>query len=163
MRRFNNILVGLVAVLSAGSAFSQNCSCAGGTRVQPDTAVATLLGGKAVCASIGTNLATQVWQELHAGTTPAGGQLTDLKGNSITNTAAHELVGTWSASGNGANTRVTYNYGTGGTYTYEVCQQGAAVHFCGATNVTNATIITSGSCPAVAAAAAAPAALTARR
>lgn len=139
----NFILAGLLAFGMAGSAFAQaSCPCAGGT-FQPRASIVTLLGSKTVCAVLGN----EVWQEVHTGTTAAGGQLSDLKGTA----SPQEVVGSWSVVGTGANSRVRYNYGTGGTYDYAVCLEGGStVHFCGANfggrNITNARVINGGAC-----------------
>ena len=118
------ILVGSVHAQSAS-----NCSCGAGARVDPDAAIATLLGGKTVCASLSAN---ESWQEYHAGTTSAGGSLTDFKKGPNAPVDPSKVVGSWSTAGTGANARVIYNYGSGGTYQYEVCESGSSVRFCGA-------------------------------
>ncbi|MFZ2974485.1 MAG: hypothetical protein WA049_17785 [Ferribacterium limneticum] len=109
-----------------------------------ETQINDALGGKTVCARIGTTNENERWQEFHA-VTPIGltGVLSEL-GNS----PSGEVVGTWRISGTGVSAQVIYDYGTGGTYAYSVCQQASDIHFCGATNVTNATtIIGSVPCP----------------
>lgn len=114
----------------AGSVHAQNnCSCGTGARVAPDTAIATLLGGKTVCASLSDS---ERWQEFHEGTTSAGGALTDYKKGPDDKVDPSKVVGSWSTTGSGAGSRVIYNYGSGGTYQYEVCENGGAVRFCGA-------------------------------
>lgn len=126
----NHVLY-VAAILIAGSApahAQNNCSCGAGARVAPAAAIATLLGNKTVCASLSTS---ERWQEYHAGTTTAGGTLTDYKKGPNDPVDPSEVVGSWSTTGEGANARVIYNYGSGGTYQYEVCQAGASVSFCG--------------------------------
>lgn len=137
MRRIT-LLAGILALGATGSALAQTaCPCAGGT-FQPRASIVNLLGGKTVCAVLGS----EAWQEVHTGTTAAGGQLADLKGTAT----AQEVVGSWSVVGTGANSRVRYNYGSGGTYDYAVCTEGTSVHFCGARNITNARVINGGAC-----------------
>lgn len=137
----NIILAGVLGLGLAGSALAQPAPCAGGT-FQPRASIVSLLGGKTVCAVLGR----ESWQEVHAGTTAAGGQLSDLKGTAT----PQEVVGSWSVVGAGINSRVRYDYGTGGRYDYSVWVEGTGasrvVHFCGATNVTNARVIDSGRC-----------------
>lgn len=138
MRRIHLLAASLLAIGTAGTAVAQTaCPCAGGT-FQPRANIVTLLGGKTVCAVLGN----EAWQEVHTGTTAAGGTLSDLKGTAT----PQEVVGSWSVVGTGATSRVRYNYGTGGTYDYSVCTEGNAVHFCGTRNITNARVITAGAC-----------------
>jgi hypothetical protein len=125
------LFVGVFGLAAIGTAFAQNCSCAGGTR-QNQTQIVTALAGKTVCAVLGA----ESWKEFHSGTTAAGGPLIE------TGPVTAETVGSWQVLGTGANATVSYNYGTGGTYGYEVCLDGANVNFCGAKNITNATIKT---------------------
>lgn len=125
------LIAGTLSLALTGTAIAQNCPCGGGNRLTGNQ-INALLPGKTVCAVIGNNKNT-MWQEYHNGS-----QVVEL-GNST----AGDVVGSWSTSGgNGVgNSFVTYNYGSGGSYTYSMCQEGALYHFCGATNVTNATII----------------------
>ena len=113
------------------------CSCGGGTSLAA-SAINTLLGGNTVCAAVGSDQ----WQEWHSGS-----NVVEV-GN---NPPDGEVVGVWSTSGTDeTDSLVTYAYGSGGsggTYNYEVCQEGSAVHFCGATNVTNASVVAGKGCP----------------
>ncbi|UCV17374.1 hypothetical protein [Ferribacterium limneticum] len=93
-----------------------------------DTQISSLLGGNTVCAILGS----EQWQEWHN-----GGSIYELGNNSN-----GENVGTWSVSGTEANAMVSYNYGTGGSYSYVVCDQNPLYHFCGAKNVTGASVKT---------------------
>ena len=134
----NIVVAGLMGVAFTGAAFAQgSCSCAVGTRLNINSIV-TALGGKTVCAVLGA----ESWKEFHTGATASGGALIE------TGRTPAENVGTWSATGAGSNSIVTYNYGTGGSFSYEVCSQGALTHFCGVKNVTNATLVSGqGGCP----------------
>lgn len=127
------IALGIGAVMAGNAAAQQNCPCGGGSRLDAGQ-IQTLLSNNTVCAVLGSDR----WQEWHN-----GASFFEL-GN---NFATPDLAGTWSASGTGANAIVTYAYsGGGGTWAYNVCQNGANVHFCTATvggrNVTNATVKT---------------------
>lgn len=128
--KFHRFLLAAVAMtmLSGLSQAQNNCSCGGGARIAPDTSIATLLGGKTVCASLGA----EQWQEYHSGSTPAGGSLTDYKKGPSDPVDPSKAVGSWSTAGSGSNSRVIYNYGSGGTYQYEVCQDAGTIRFCGA-------------------------------
>lgn len=127
------LVVGLLGVASAGSALAQSCPCSGGSLLN-QTQLASLLGNNTVCAVLGT----ESWQEWHGPT--SGSNFFEL-GENFANPPAS---GIWSIIGTGSNTTVSYNYGTGGTWAYAACQEGANVHFCTATpggrNVTNATV-----------------------
>jgi hypothetical protein len=123
--------VGVFGLAAVGTAFAQSCSCAGGTR-QNQTQIVAALAGKTVCAVLGA----ESWKEFHSGATAAGGPLIE------TGPVTAETVGSWQVLGTGASATVSYNYGTGGTYGYAVCLDGANVNFCGAKNITNATIKT---------------------
>lgn len=127
------VFVGVFNLFAATSVYAQanQCICApGATRLSAND-IQTLLANNTVCAVIG-NSANTTWQEYHQGS-----NVVEL-GNSTTG----DIVGTWSvAGGNSApNSTITYNYGSGGSYTYSMCSQAGLYHFCGATNVTNATI-----------------------
>jgi hypothetical protein len=90
--------------------------------------IGALLFGKTVCAKLGTD----AWQEFHNGSA-SGGRVIDYKLGPTDKVDPSKDMGSWSLpGGTGANARVTYNYGSGGSYSYEVCQSGASVHFCGA-------------------------------
>ncbi len=117
----------ILIVLSGSVQAQGSCSCGPGSRVQPAATVATLLGGKTACAMVGT----ERWQEFHQGNTTAGGNLIDYKRGPGHPTDPTATVGTWSTSGTGSSSRVIYNYGSGGVYSYEVCQNGATIRFCG--------------------------------
>lgn len=108
------------------------CPCGSGTLVESQSALTALLNNRTVCAVLGN----ERWQEWHSGT--AFFELGD-------NFANPPQTGTWAASGTGSATLVTYSYSGGGTYRYNVCQDGGSVHFCGASlggrNITNATLL----------------------
>lgn len=124
----------LVSLAMAGEALAQ--SCAGGTQVTNTVStnvLGTLLSGKTVCASLGN----ERWQEFHA----AGGALVDIKLGPTSKTDASEQVGTWLVSGTDAQTMVTYNYGSGGTFSYTVHQTGGKYNFCGVRTISGATLL----------------------
>lgn len=99
-----------------------------------------LLKGQFVCATRGSD----TWRECHgtlSGTNCSNGNdLWDLKlgGNPMD---PAKLVGNWSKSGN----TVSYNYGTGGTYRYEIYQigTGSTYDFCGTSPSGNNVLIAS--------------------
>lgn len=86
--------------------------------------LATLLSGNTVCGVRGGDR----WQEEHH----PGNVLKDYKKGPTDKIDPTTQVGTWSIGGTGANTMVTYNYGTGGTYQYTVWDNGnGSYSFCG--------------------------------
>ncbi|MBK9363227.1 MAG: hypothetical protein IPM99_20055 [Rubrivivax sp.] len=119
-----------IGVVMAGNAAAQACPCAGGNRLNQGQ-ISSLLAGNTVCAVLGSDR----WQEWHN-----GASFFELGENFAT----PDLAGTWSVVGTGSNATVSYAYAGGSTWAYNVCQDGANVHFCTATaggrNVTNATV-----------------------
>lgn len=86
-------------------------------------AVATAVSDKTVCGILGN----QQWQEYHQ----PGGSLIDYKKGPGHPVDPTKQVGSWSTSGTGASSVVTYNYGSGGTYSYEVHLSGGTYTLCG--------------------------------
>lgn len=124
MPRYLTVLFILLGLASTSQA-QQSCPCGGGSRMT-DTQISNLLGSNTVCAIVGN----ERWQEWHN-----GNAIYELGNN-----ANGENVGTWSVIGTGDTALVNYNYGTGGAYSYVVCDQNPLYHFCGAKNVTNALV-----------------------
>ncbi|MBT9591759.1 MAG: hypothetical protein IV089_12805 [Thiobacillus sp.] len=105
---------------SSGAAMAD---CSANTRITGN-ALATLVSGKTVCAMLGS----EKWQEYHK----PGGDLIDWKRGANHPIDPTAKVGTWSTSGSGSSSRVSYNYGPGKVYSYEVhSTAGAAYTFCG--------------------------------
>lgn len=127
----------LFAAVAAGQAAAQSCS--GGTQVkntgQANT-LGTLLAGKTVCASLGS----EQWHEYH-GAGAGGGALIDYKQGPNSKSDPSTQVGTWAVSGTGAGTQVTYNYGGGGTFSYTVHEVGGKYNFCGPRVIANARLV----------------------
>lgn len=107
---------------------SDKCTCVSSAALISADEISAALSGNTICGVAG-NLK---WQEWHS-----GNKVVEL-GNSL----AGDDVGTWSVAGgnNKNNSTITYNYGSGGSYTYTVCKEGSSYHFCGATNVTSAFV-----------------------
>jgi hypothetical protein len=120
-----NLIVSILLGLAASSQAHAACPCPAADVLRPGE-LTTLLNGNTVCAIFGS----ERWQEWHSGSA-----ILELGNN-----PAGENVGSWTTSDNGSNTKVVYNYGTGGTFSYSVCQQGSNYDFCGAKNVTNASV-----------------------
>lgn len=121
----------LLLGLASTSQAQVSCPCSGGTRMDVSQ-INSALNGNTVCAILGS----ERWQEWHNGSS-----IIEL-GN---NPGVGENVGTWSAAGTDAsNSTVTYNYGSGGSYSYSMCVEGASApfsyHFCGAKIITNASV-----------------------
>lgn len=142
------VTLALAGCALSGQASAQISSCAGGSRVTNSAATQTLtnaLRNNTVCASRNG----ERWQEWHKpgaqATGTASGRIEDYKrgpGHPVDPTTD---VGSWSIS----NNIVTYNYGTGGTYSYALFRDSASgpYHFCGVSgtsnngnNIPNATI-----------------------
>jgi hypothetical protein len=109
----------------AGEAMAIDCG--GGTQLKntgsAPNVVANAISGKTVCATSGS----QKWQEYHQ----SGGSLIDWKKGPSDPVDPTKTVGSWSTSGTGASSLVTYNYGTGGSYSYEVHLSGGTYTLCG--------------------------------
>ena len=87
------------------------------------THLANAFAGNTVCATRGTDS----WQEFHQ----AGGALIDWKRGPNDKVDPSKEVGTWSIQGTGDNARMEYNYGSGGTYSYQVYNNGGGSYsFC---------------------------------
>ena len=125
------LVAGLLPLFVSMAAQAQTaCSC-GGTRVTGN-ALQTLLANRTVCAAAGN----ESWQEFHSGN--GSGPLIDWKRGPNDPVDPSETVGSWSLTAN----QVSYNYGSGGTYHYDVCvAANSIVNFCGASrNITGATL-----------------------
>lgn len=122
------------AVLFAFIAEGANAACStpAATQVKDNTtpSLTTLLDGKTACVA-GPGGTWKFQEEHHA-----GGVLKDYKKGPVNTVDPTKTLGTWVVSGSGANTVVTYNYGTGGTYTYKVWANGGnSYSFCGVDTV----------------------------
>ncbi len=126
-----------IALAGLAGAASAACSAPAATQVSDVAALTTLLQGNTVCVPT-TTVPTMTWQELHSGGN--GGPLIDYKRGPGHATDPSETVGTWLVTGNSGGQRavVTHNYGSGGSYTYTVWNNGNGTHsFCsGAPEVT---------------------------
>ena len=105
-----------------------------------DPAVAaSVLAGKSIDASGGG----ENWKESHCGS-GASGELWKVGAGSTVDPAAE--IGTWSVAGND----VTYDYGTGGTYTWTLHKNSSDTYFfCnGSSQVASGTLGSLGECSA---------------
>lgn len=122
-----HLMAASIVLLAGVSGEAIAIDCTNGTQLKNTGAapnvVANALSGKTVCATLGS----QKWQEYHQ----PGGSLIDYKKGPSDPVDPTKTVGTWSTSGNGNNSRVTYNYGTGGSYSYEVHLSGGTYTLCG--------------------------------
>lgn len=121
------LMVASIVLLAGISGEVMAIDCSGGTRLQNTggnpNVVASAISGKTVCATLGG----QKWQEYHH----PGGSLIDYKRGPSHPIDPTKTVGTWGTSGTGANSQVTYNYGTGGAYSYTVHFNAGTYTFCG--------------------------------
>ncbi len=129
---------GFLFFFLASSAYAQTCPT-GSVRVTGGNTLRDFVTGKTVCATH----QNKRWQEFH---NPSGNALIDYKRGANDPVDPSKTVGTWAAA-NGANANVTYNYGTGGTYTYIVCAvptlaAPTSYTFVGPTTITGATFRT---------------------
>jgi hypothetical protein len=136
----------LLLAAVTGEVMAANCTPGGAGYNRLGNALANTLRGKTACAT--------EWQEYHS----PSGALIDYKQGPNHPIDPTEQVGTWSVSGggnrngndngngnrngNGDNSVVTYNYGSGGTYSYTVYQIGNSnrYDFCGQTNITGVVL-----------------------
>jgi hypothetical protein len=96
--------------------------------------------GNTVCATRGNDR----WQEYHAG----NGDLIDFKLGANHPVDPSKKVGTWSIAGTGGNTLMRYNYGSGGTYDYEVFSNGGGSYsFCSGGELAVTVIGGQSACP----------------
>ncbi|MFZ1810534.1 MAG: hypothetical protein WAU04_05035 [Candidatus Nitrotoga sp.] len=121
------LMVTSIILLAGISGEAMAIDCSGGTQLKntggDPNVVANAISGKTVCAISGS----QKWQEYHQ----SGGNLIDYKKGPTDPIDKTAKVGTWSTSGNGGNSVVTYNYGSGGAYSYKIHLSGAQYTFCG--------------------------------
>lgn len=127
-------------IIASTSEIAIAAQCGTGTNQVTGSAINTLLNGKFVCATRGSD----TWRECHGtlsgSTCSIGGNLWDLKlGTNPMDPA--KLVGSWTRTGN----TVSYNYGTGGTYSYNIYQIGTSstYDFCGTSPSGNNVLIAS--------------------
>lgn len=124
------LISGLSATLLTGTAFSQtpvDCPCVGGAVRMSATQINATLNGNTVCAIVGNDK----WQEWHNGSAIV----------ELGNSQDGDTVGSWSATGTSdSDSTITYSYTGAGSNTYSMCSQNGVYHFCGATNVTQATV-----------------------
>ena len=103
-----------IAVLAlfgiAGNAVAQAGPCGGFNGVKTAADIQTLLAGKYACVH-------NQWNELHS-----GGTLIDFKKGPSDPVNPSEQVGTYTITAGTAASydRITYNYGTGGTFAYAI-------------------------------------------
>lgn len=109
----------LVAGVS-GPAMAIDCS--NGTLLNQNQLPGALTNNT-VCAKSGGDS----WQEYHQ----SGGALIDYKKGQNDPIDPTKQVGTWSIVGTGSNTRVHYDYGSGGVYEYSVHLNGGIYTLCG--------------------------------
>ena len=121
------IIAGIVLAFGAVNVLA-DCS-------SPTKELATALVGKSVDASGGG----ENWKESHC----SGGQLWKVGAGTAVDPAVK--IGTWSTSAH----NVTYDYGTGGTYTWTLHKVGTTYFFCdGNSEVASGTLGPLGDCSA---------------
>ena len=124
-------LLALAGLSTAGQAIAA-CPNGGGGYLN-QTQLRSAFEGKTVCASRGSDR----WQEFHQ----AGGTLIDYKMGPNHKVDPSKTVGSWAVDGTGSNARMVYNYGSGGTYSYRVHDNGAGSYsFCSGTQEHGATV-----------------------
>jgi hypothetical protein len=87
-------------------------------------AVTSLLSGNTVCSPASCSGSSCQWQEQHK----SGSVLADYKKGPSDRIDPTKDVGNWSVASNG---KVTYTYTGGGSYVYDVHNNGADYSFCG--------------------------------
>ena len=131
-----HIATAIVCALLSGQA-AAGCSAGQGWQKMKASGNPQITGlsGKTVCVPGGAG----GWaaQEYHAGST-TGGELLDYKGGTDPKNRT-EKVGNWSITGD----QITYDYGQGSLYTYDVFTDGTNYSFCkGGAEIARATIRT---------------------
>ena len=131
-----SLLAVLISLGSVGLAGQAAAACASPSTRLSQGQLATLVGGKTVCVPNG---AEWKWQEQHMGTT--SGSLIDYKRGPGHAVDPSETVGSWSLSNTAGNATIAHNYGSGGTFTYSVWDNGNATYsFCSAAPEIVATV-----------------------
>jgi len=124
------LMVTSIVLLAGISGEGMAIDCSDGTQLKntgtDPNVVATAIFGKTVCATIGS----QKWQEYHGGGL-TGGSLIDYKKGPSDPVDPTKTVGSWNTSGTDASSQVTYNYGSGGSYSYAVHLSGGTYTLCG--------------------------------
>lgn len=115
------LMITSMVLLAGVSGEVMAIDCNGGQLKNEEVSIA--ISGKTVCATLGS----QKWQEYHT----SGGSLIDYKKGPTHPVDPSKQVGTWGTGGTGGNSLVTYNYGTGGTYSYKIHFNGGNYTFCG--------------------------------
>jgi len=136
----NRLMVASIILLAGISGEAMAACTAPATQVT-GTALTTLISGRTVCATQGTDK----WQEQHQ----VGGTLSDYKKGPTDPVDPTKQVGNWSID-TVANT-VKYVYTGGPGYTYSVYNDGGTYSFCtapgGSVVVSGATFQTAANCP----------------
>ncbi len=135
-----SIFVGAVALMLLAETAYADCTPPGRLN---QTQIGNVLRDNTVCAQRGD----ESWQEEHH----ADGKLWDFKLGDDDPIDPRKQVGTWSITGTGSNTTVTYDYGSGGSYTYSVWNNGGGSYsFCSGGTLEMDFTVTSGTnvgCP----------------
>lgn len=121
------LVIAGVVLLAGISGEVMAVDCSSPTKIS-GSALTNLIPNKTVCAVLGA----EKWQEWHSGSSGSDNNLIDWKKGSSSTVDPSGPVGKWSTS----SQYVTYNYGTGGTFSYEVHgpsthTEGATYTFCG--------------------------------
>ena len=125
-----SILAGAFALAGAALPGHADAACTG--NAMNHTQLNNVFVGNTVCAVRGTDR----WQEFHR----SDGALFDYKLGLTHPVDPTKQVGSWSITGTGNNARMEYNYGSGGTYSYQVFDAGGAYSFCNGNEVHDATV-----------------------
>ncbi len=124
----------LVGVVVSGQA-AAGCS---GTALD-ETQLNTTFSNNTVCAMRGADR----WQEYHR----VGGDLIDFKMGPSHAVDPSKKVGTWSVTGSGTAARLAYDYGSGGSYTYQVFDNNGTYSFCNGSEMVVTVRSGQGACP----------------
>ena len=136
----SSLLAVVISLGSVGLAGQAAAACASPSTPLNQNELVTLVAGKTVCVPNGTEWQ---WQELHNGSNQQGGTLIDYKRGPGHAVDPSETVGSWSVSNKGGNATIEHKYGSGGTFTYSVWNNGNGTHsFCSAAPEIVATVKT---------------------
>jgi hypothetical protein len=120
------LVTGLLLAYAGAAQAQAVCSCnAQATRTADQAMLTTLLSGKMVCGNVGS----ERWQEWHNGS--SSGPIVDYKLGPTHPVDPSKTIGNYTVN---ADNTVTYNYGAGAPYTYDVCFVAASntYTYCGA-------------------------------
>ena len=138
--KMSGVLAGVLVLGGVAVSGQAAAACTGNAMNQ--TQLSSTFSNNTVCAQRGSDR----WQEYHQGT--GSGNLIDWKMGPTHAVDPTKQVGTWSITGNGNGARLAYNYGSGGSYSYQVFDNGNGTYsFCNGAEMVVTRRANQGACP----------------